>query len=206
MDKPDLNRLLMSLRIFNTQTAVGSVYEYMIAHRNTGGYFGNQVSKDGLVDIVAFNILPNHYHLLLHQRTDNGISIFMKSLGGGYTKYFNEKYGRSGSLFQGVFKSSHVSSDDHLIRLSAYINLNHIVHKIEKFGNQVSKWEERCSWNQYVNPGKKRPPVQCTPDIVLKQFPTKQAYRKEAIGAVEDIMQQRDEQENYEFGNQVSKS
>jgi len=58
-----------------------------------------------LVDILAFVLMPNHYHLLVMPRQDDAISLFMKKLNMGYAKYFNEKYDRSGALFQGEYKS-----------------------------------------------------------------------------------------------------
>jgi len=58
-----------------------------------------------LVDILVWCLMPNHYHLILRQRRDNGIVLFMQKLGSGYTNYFNLKYKRVGSLFQGRFKA-----------------------------------------------------------------------------------------------------
>src|SRR3989344_4291689 len=60
-----------------------------------------------LVDIVAYALMPNHYHLLLQQRRDNGISLFLQKLGSGYTSYFNLRHERSGVLFQGKYKAKH---------------------------------------------------------------------------------------------------
>jgi len=143
LDKDDKSRFLNSLNIFNTVTPVGSIFEFNILNKSKKQKFGNPVSK--LVEIIAFNILDNHFHLVLRQVSDNGISLFMKSLGGGYTKYFNEKYERPGSLFQGPFKASFVGIEN-LEKIVSYVNLNHVVHK---FGNPVSKWGVRSSWEQY---------------------------------------------------------
>ena len=57
-----------------------------------------------LVDILAFALMPNHFHLLLMQRSKGGIAAFMQKLGTAYTMFFNKKYQRTGVLFQGVFK------------------------------------------------------------------------------------------------------
>ena len=70
--------------------------------------------------------MPNHFHLLLHEKTENGISRFIQKLTTAYTMYFNKKNDRSGALFQGVFKAEHLNNDNYLKYIFAYINLNPI--------------------------------------------------------------------------------
>jgi len=77
-----------------------------------------------LVDILAFCLMPNHYHLLLRQWIDGGISKFMQKLGTGYTNYFNTKFKRDGVLFQGKYKAKLVERESHFIYLPHYIHLN----------------------------------------------------------------------------------
>lgn len=81
-------------------------------------------SKEPLVEISCFCLMPNHYHLLIKQLQDDGLSLFMRKLGIGYTYYFNEKYERSGTLFQGKFKAKHIDNDAYLTQLTKYIHLN----------------------------------------------------------------------------------
>ena len=92
----------------------------------------NLVSEDNveLVSIVAYALLPNHFHLLLKQEVDDGIAKFMQKLGTSYTMFFNKQENRSGALFQGKFKANHLSGDFALPVLSAYVNLNYKHHKI----------------------------------------------------------------------------
>ena len=68
--------------------------------------------------------MNNHFHLLLVQAKDKGIEKFMQKLGTGYTMYFNKRYERVGSLFQGVFKSIPVDNDHYLSYLTHYIHAN----------------------------------------------------------------------------------
>lgn len=89
-----------------------------------GGRTSNRRKRDQLVEIVCFCLMPNHFHLILHQLKENGVSQFMKKLGTGYAMYFNKKYKRVGSLFQGRFKSVLIESDEYLVHLSRYIHLN----------------------------------------------------------------------------------
>lgn len=83
-----------------------------------------------LVEIVAFVLMPNHFHFLLKQSQDNGISKFASQFTNSYTRYFNTLNERVGSLFQGVFKSVHVETDEQLIHLSRYIHINPVVSNV----------------------------------------------------------------------------
>lgn len=77
-----------------------------------------------LVDISAYCLMPNHFHILVREHTDGGVSAFMHKLTTSYTMYFNAKEERSGSLFQGTFKAEHAGNDRYLKYLIAYIHLN----------------------------------------------------------------------------------
>ena len=80
--------------------------------------------KSQLVSIGAWVLMPNHFHLILSQKEDNGISKFMQKLTTAYSMYFNKKYTRTGSLFEGKFKSKHIADDRSLKYLFSYIHLN----------------------------------------------------------------------------------
>ena len=77
-----------------------------------------------LVEIVAYCLMPNHFHLLIREIEEGGISKFMQKLTTGYTMYFNKRNERSGALFQGKFKATHVADDRYLRYLISYIHLN----------------------------------------------------------------------------------
>lgn len=113
-------------------------------------YKDQEIVTDGkeLVSIVAYCLLPNHYHLLLKQLADNGISQFMQRLGTSYTMFFNQQEKRSGSLFQGKFKAKYLSGDFALPTLSAYINLNYKHHKID-----INKHLVKTSLPEYLDTG-----------------------------------------------------
>ncbi len=90
----------------------------------------NLSKRKELVEIIAYCCNPNHYHFILRQLRDRGIERFMQKIATGYTMYFNEKYHRTGALFQGRFKSSHIKSEGSLSRYSIYVSCNSEVHKI----------------------------------------------------------------------------
>ena len=77
-----------------------------------------------IVDIGAYVLMPNHFHILAKEKIENGISLYMLKLSTAYSMYFNKKYKRTGKLYEGTFKSSHVDTDEYLKYLYAYIHLN----------------------------------------------------------------------------------
>ena len=81
-------------------------------------------SRNLLVHIHAFCLMPNHYHILLSSAIKDGIPQFMKKLNMGYAKYFNEKYERSGALWQGKYKKKLIEKDAHFLYIPYYIHLN----------------------------------------------------------------------------------
>ena len=83
-----------------------------------------EVIKDRFVELVAFCLMPNHYHLLVRESEEGGIAKYMQRVIGGYTKYFNTKYDASGHVFQDRFRTVHVKDDRQLLYLSAYIHRN----------------------------------------------------------------------------------
>ena len=79
-----------------------------------------------LIEIAAYCLMPNHFHILAKEKQKNGTSRFMHKITTAYTMYFNKKFERTGSLFQGRFKSIHANNDRYLKYLVSYIHLNPI--------------------------------------------------------------------------------
>ena len=185
LDKYDLDRFIKSMLLFNNINPIGSIYE-----KTFGGRTPKLESEAKLVDIVAFCLNPNHYHFILMQATDGGISEFMKRLNGGYTSYFNEKNNRSGALFQGKFKAIHIDSNEYLLHLSAYVNLNNSVHK---FGGPTPKFVVASSWKEYIDDS-----VEgfCKKGIILNQFKDKNEYALFAKSSLELILEKKEKDKN----------
>lgn len=76
------------------------------------------------VDLLAYVLMPNHFHLLVYQRHPGEMGRFMQSLLTSYSRYFNKKYKRSGSLFESRYKASMISDESYLEHISRYIHLN----------------------------------------------------------------------------------
>lgn len=78
------------------------------------------------VNLLVYCLMPNHFHLLIKQVKKGSMESLMRSLATRYAMYFNKKYDRVGSLFQGIYKASMIDSDNYLLHLSRYIHLNPI--------------------------------------------------------------------------------
>ncbi|MES0361129.1 MAG: transposase [Anaerolineales bacterium] len=76
------------------------------------------------ISVIAYCFMPNHYHFLLRQNGAELISAFVQRTFNSYTKAFNKTYQRTGTLFEGPFKSVHIDRDNHLIHLCRYIHRN----------------------------------------------------------------------------------
>lgn len=125
MDKQDYLRFIHDLYEFNDKERVESTF-YKFRDYGVDGktVHGSKKPKEHLVDILAFCLMPNHYHLLLSPKTEKGIPQFMKKLNAGYAKYFNKKYERVGTLFQGRYKQIPVTDNTHFLHLPFYIHFN----------------------------------------------------------------------------------
>ena len=99
-----------------------------------------------IVEIVAYCLMPNHFHLLIKPIKDAGITEFLSKLSNSYTKYYNTKNDRVGPLFQGEFKAVLIESNEQLVHVSRYIHLNPLVSGIIKNINQY----EWSSYQDYV--------------------------------------------------------
>lgn len=77
-----------------------------------------------VVELLAFCLMDSHYHILLYQVEEHGMTSLMRRTQTGYTRYFNNKYGRVGHLFQDIYKASRIDSDAYLWHVSKYIHLN----------------------------------------------------------------------------------
>lgn len=187
-DKHDMDRFFRSLIEFNVVDPIGSLYEN--SRRERGGETATLSGK--LVNIIAYCLNPNHYHLILEQLVEGGISEFMKRIG-GYTWYFNNKYERSGSLFQGVFKSVHINSNEYLLHVSSYTNLNDRVHKLDGLGSMLVP--SRSSWGEYTEGVKGI----CEKEIILDQFRSVDEYKKFALSSLESILQRRNESKDLDI-------
>ena len=124
-----------------------------------------------IVEIISYCLMPNHFHLLLRQLSNGGISEFTSKVTNSYTKYFNTKQNRVGPLFQGQFKAVLVETDEHLAHLSRYIHLNPYVSDL------TEDWQH-YPYSSYIDFENSNPSNLVKPEIILKMFKGIQEYKK----------------------------
>jgi len=119
-DERDSNRFLMTLYLANGTRPV-----HLFDNRRPELL---KVFKEDrgvpIVAVGAYCLMPNHFHLMLKEITDGGITTFMRKLGVAYTMYFNARNERVGNLFMKPFRSRHIGTDRYFQRALQYIHLN----------------------------------------------------------------------------------
>jgi putative transposase len=165
----DYHRFILGLEFFNSHEPV-KLWNLLVglAGSDPAKLLGarlreerNKQNKDRLVDLCAFALMPNHYHLILKEIKQDGISEFMKKLG-GYTTYFNKQNNRSGTLFQGRYKHVPLTSDSQLSIALTYVHTNPIelveplwkkyakVENLNRALNQLNTYKF-SSYHDYIN-------------------------------------------------------
>lgn len=198
-DEKDMVRFFKSMIVFNCVDGVRSIRDIPNISQTSDVWEVKSEfeDKNKMIEFVAFCLNPNHFHFILRQIIDGGISEFMKRLG-GYTKYFNEKHKRSGVLFQGKFKSIHINSNEYLLYLSAYVNLNDRVHfsRRRTSESEVLSWSSRSEYG--YNDGIDDNIGLCSKDIILSQFKDKEGYKKFCTESMENILNRKYQSKNME--------
>lgn len=125
----------------------------------------------GEVKLLAYCLMPNHFHLLLKQISQDAISKLIKQLTNAYTEYFNKKYQRTGSLMEGRFKAVLVNSEELLMHASRYIHLNPVVSNLVNNPKDYP-WG---SYLEYLGVSKEN---LCEKEVVLDLFSSREDYDK----------------------------
>ena len=137
LDSSDYWRFMAALIGFQGDADLNPVNRFvrLVKQREFNAEIFKEIAGKKYTELNGFCLMPNHFHLMLHEIAEGGISKFMQRSLNSYTKYFNAKYDRSGHLFSGRVQSSHINRDEYLRYLSAYIHLN---------PNEIKKWAGRA--------------------------------------------------------------
>jgi len=198
LDDKDYLRFIHDLFEFNDIEAVNNNFYRFHSPYNAVGqhYMGNERRpRKMIVDILAFVLMPNHYHLLVSPRLEDGLPLFMKKLGGGYVQYFNQRNDRKGTLFEGGYKSIHITEDAHFIHLPYYIHLNSLDLKFPEWRNrelrnykEVFRFLENYRWSSFPDYiGKENFPSVTSRSFLSKFFGGPKEHRKDVVKWLKDI-------------------
>ncbi len=133
-----------------------------------------------LVEIIAFCLMPNHFHFIIKQRLEKGITTFMANISNSYAKYFNTKNDRVGPLFQGAFKAVYIETDEQLIHLSRYIHLNPVVSSVID-ASELNHYR----WSSYFNYISKIESEFILSNMVLNMFKSQKDYEKFVLDQID---------------------
>lgn len=133
------------------------------------------------VEIFAFCLMPTHFHFLIRQVVDKGISSFISNIQNGHAKYYNLKNNRYGSLFQSMFKAVRIESDDQFLHVSRYIHLNPLTGFLVNKENFLDyQWS---SILDYLSKDKERIFVNSQP--ILDMVKNKEKYKEFILDQVD---------------------
>lgn len=156
--------------VYNRGVAKGKIF---FSDRNYRYFIRriNEAFEEDYLEIIAYCLMPNHFHFIFFQKRPLGISDFIKAVCNGYVKAINKERQRSGHLFEGKYKIKKIDSNEYILHLSRYIHLNPVRAKL------VSKPDEWLfsSYKEYIGSMKSG---NISPDIILKQFRNTSQYQQ----------------------------
>lgn len=191
MDDNDRWRFLQGLFLFNDIDTSSNLLWDLENSRGTMNfrvlkeYFSkNNKVREPLVRIMADCLMPNHYHLLVEELQKGGITKFMHKLGTGYTMYFNKKYSRVGSLFQGTFKAALIDEQAYLDYVLVYINVMNpgqlLEPNLKEEGvsdkKRIIQFAESYLWSTHKEYLHTRDSIIIDKGVFSQTFPDRQTY------------------------------
>lgn len=201
MDDKDRFRFVHDLFEFNDETPAENLLYHFRRLSIAVGQRYNRILENSrpprklLVNILAFCLMPNHYHLLLNPIAENGISLFMKKLNGGYVQYFNKKHERTGTLFERKYKSVLINSQAHFIHIPYYIHLNPLdlitpewrKRKLNNYKKAIT-FLDSYHWSSHLDYlGKANFPSVTQRDFLLEIFEGEKGYEKKIKNWLRDM-------------------
>ena len=186
LDDTDRARFLHDLFTFNDQQAT---INFKLSEKRE-----QQRPRKLLVRLHAFCLMGNHYHLLLSDIAPNGMSLFMKKLNMGYARYFNEKYERTGALWQGKYKKKLIERDAHFLYIPYYIHLNPLDFSMPEWREgrvadteKALKYLADYRWSSHLDYlGTKNFPSVTEREYLAPIIGTRERYRKEIARIIKD--------------------
>jgi len=185
-DERDRQRFVTNLFVMNNKKAIENL-GHVVARDGFTDFVNLYKDRDRLVNVHGWCLMNNHFHLLVSEKTEGGISTFLRKLNIGYANYFNERHRRSGSLFQGRTKKIVIENNAHFLWILHYIHFNPL-----DYARVAGNWRTQClatptkafewlntypwsSWNDYQTPGLYSPILEGS-----YMFKDREYYAKEA--------------------------
>jgi putative transposase len=191
MNDEDRLRFIHDLFEFNNNNSVFNLGVHLKTNKTkeVGLPYIKRRPRKIMVEILAYCMMDNHFHMIVRQKTENGITEFMRKLGTGYTNYFNKKYERTGALFQGKFKSICIKNNTHLMYLPIYIHFNPLDLKFPEWREgkihdykKAIEFLNSYRWSSYMDyTGQKNFPSLINKDFILLRTEGETKFKKEIV-------------------------
>jgi len=153
----NLKKIIIIINYYRYKQKIKLSKFYLLPNRIQNEYIEEAHKGLPLVEIYSFTFMPNHYHFLLKQLQDKGISKFISDVQNSFAKNFNLINDRNGSLFQTGFKSRRIAYEEDFFHISRYIHLNPVTSNIIKFNELIDypytslNWYSNNNLNKFVN-------------------------------------------------------
>jgi len=175
-DKKEFQRAMMVLSFYRFSTPPVKLSKFFLLSNERREKILSDLNNENkkLVEILAFCLMPNHFHLLLKQVENNGISKYLSNLQNSYTRYFNTKNERIGPLFLDQFKAVRIQTDEQLLHVSRYIHLNPLTSYVVKNFEKLEDYPW-SSLKEYLGTNSIK---FCSVEPVLNFFKKTESYKK----------------------------
>lgn len=171
----DYRRFVLLIRFYKTRNYPLKFSKFIKLSTNQRKEIWIKLQNDkSHIDIITYCLMPNHFHFLLKQNSEFGISKFLGNIQNSHARYFNIKTERIGPLFQGQFKTVKIDSEEQLLHVSRYIHLNPFSSAIvaDFKGLENYEWSSLKEYTNQVQFGF------CSKDIILNNFKNFETYKK----------------------------
>lgn len=147
--KSDYKRAVQTIRFYRFKYLPIRLSKFLFLDTQKQNEITESLDKENetLIQILSYCLMPNHYHFLLKQTEDKGISKFISNFQNSYTRYFNTKHERDGSIFLGQFKAVRIETEEQLVHVSRYIHLNPHSGYVIKNLTQLETYD----WSSFSN-------------------------------------------------------
>jgi len=151
------------------------------------------------IEMLAYVLMPNHFHLLIKQKTERAIVEYMKRLSNGYVEYFNKRYERTGALFQGCYKAVLITEDNYFLHLTRYLHLN----PLELFDNTKDTFVklQNYLYSSYLDYIGKRNSHWLNKNMIMEYF--KNAQDKLSFSSYQEFVEQYAIESREVLGNMI---
>lgn len=143
VDRLDFQRFYESMYLFSDLRYSNREGSFLRNAEELSGHEVWALDREPAIRLLSYNLLPNHFHMFLQQMREDGISNFLHKLQMSYSKYFNTRHHRTGSLFGGTYKAVPIVTEAHFRHIIRYIHLNALDSSFPEWRDGfLNQWQE----------------------------------------------------------------